>query len=46
MHPGNSAGGPLTPGLVFEMLNAHQRTAALKAAIELDIFRDVYKRQC
>jgi len=41
MHPGNSAGGPLTPGLVFEMLNAHQRTAALKAAIELDIFRAV-----
>jgi len=27
MHPGNSAGGPLTPGLVFEMLLAHQRTA-------------------
>jgi 2-polyprenyl-3-methyl-5-hydroxy-6-metoxy-1,4-benzoquinol methylase len=31
----------LTPGLVFEMLNAHQRTAALKAAIELDLFRAV-----
>jgi O-methyltransferase domain/Dimerisation domain len=29
------------PGLVFEMLNAHQRTAALKAAIELDLFRAV-----
>jgi SAM-dependent methyltransferase len=31
----------LNPGLVFEMLNAHQRTAALKAAIELDLFRAV-----
>jgi SAM-dependent methyltransferase len=29
------------PGLIFEMMNAHQRTAALKAAIELDIFRVV-----
>lgn len=29
------------PGLVFEMMNAHQRTAALKAAIELDVFRAV-----
>jgi 2-polyprenyl-3-methyl-5-hydroxy-6-metoxy-1,4-benzoquinol methylase len=27
--------------LVFEMVNAHQRTAALKAAIELDVFRAV-----
>jgi len=33
MHPGNGAEGPLTPGLVFEMLQAYQRTAALKAAI-------------
>jgi hypothetical protein len=31
----------LNPGLVFEMLQAHQRTAALKAAIELDVFRAV-----
>ncbi|MDP9049893.1 MAG: methyltransferase domain-containing protein [Acidobacteriota bacterium] len=30
---------PLNPGLVFEMVNAHQKTEALKAAIELDIFR-------
>jgi len=29
------------PGLVFDMLQAHQRTAALKAAIELDVFRAV-----
>jgi SAM-dependent methyltransferase len=32
---------PPNPGIVFEMLNAHQRTAALKAAIDLDIFRAV-----
>ena len=31
------------PGLVFEMVQAHQRTAALKAAIELDVFRAVGK---
>jgi hypothetical protein len=41
MHPGNLPEGPLTPGLVFEMLQAHQRTAALKAAIDLDVFRAV-----
>jgi SAM-dependent methyltransferase len=33
--------GPPNPGLVFEMVNAHQRTAALKAAIDLDIFRAI-----
>ncbi len=32
---------PLNPGLVFEMVQAHQRTAALKAAIDLDIFTAV-----
>jgi len=31
----------LTPALVFEMLQAHQRSAALKAAIDLDVFRAV-----
>jgi len=41
MHAGNSAEGPLTPGLVFEMMQAHQRTAALKAAIDLDVFREL-----
>jgi len=41
MYSGNHVGGPLTPGLVFEMLQAHQRTAALKAAIDLDLFRAV-----
>lgn len=32
---------PLTPTVVFENLQAFQRTAALKAAIELDVFRAV-----
>ncbi|MDE3188052.1 MAG: class I SAM-dependent methyltransferase [Acidobacteriota bacterium] len=41
MQPGNPPGVPLNPGLVFEMLQAHQRTAALKAAIDLDLFRAV-----
>jgi O-methyltransferase domain/Dimerisation domain len=30
-----------SPALVFETLNAHQRTAALAAAIELDLFRAI-----
>jgi hypothetical protein len=41
MHPSMSAEGSVNPGLVLEMLNAHQRTAALKAAIDLDVFRAV-----
>jgi SAM-dependent methyltransferase len=41
MHSGNPADGPLTPGLVFDMMQAHQRTAALKAAIDLDVFSAV-----
>lgn len=32
---------PLTPGIVFESLQAHQKTSALLAAIELDIFRAI-----
>ena len=36
-----SAGAALTPAVVFENLQAHQRTFALKAAIELDIFRAI-----
>jgi 2-polyprenyl-3-methyl-5-hydroxy-6-metoxy-1,4-benzoquinol methylase len=36
----NSAASP-NPGLVFDMVNAHQRSAALKAAIDLDLFRAV-----
>ncbi len=34
-----SQAAPLNPGIVFDMVQAHQRTAALKAAIELDVFR-------
>ena len=41
MSPGKVTEAPLTPGLVFEMLQAHQRTAALRAAIDLDVFRAV-----
>ncbi len=41
MQSESHAGAPLTPGLIFEMLQAHQRTAALKAAVDLDIFRAV-----
>jgi len=41
MQSGNPSGAPLNPGLVFEMMQAHQSTAALKAAIDLDIFRAV-----
>ncbi len=32
---------PPNPGLVFDMVNAHQRSAALKAAIDLDVFRAI-----
>jgi SAM-dependent methyltransferase len=31
----------LTPAVIFDMLQAHQRTAALKAAIDLDLFRAI-----
>jgi SAM-dependent methyltransferase len=41
MQSAKPADGPLTPAIVFEMLQAHQRTAALKAAIDLDVFRAV-----
>lgn len=41
MHPANSDEAPANPGLIFDMLQAHQRTAALKAAIELDVFSAV-----
>src|SRR3954469_7418897 len=37
MQPDNAP----NPRLVFEILQSHQRTAALKAAIELDVFRAV-----
>jgi 2-polyprenyl-3-methyl-5-hydroxy-6-metoxy-1,4-benzoquinol methylase len=41
MHSLSPSEAAPNPGLVFEMLNAHQRTAALTAAIELDLFRAV-----
>ncbi len=41
MQPEGSEQIPLNPGLVFDILQAHQRTAALKAAIDLDVFRAV-----
>jgi hypothetical protein len=41
MQSGIPAEPPLNPGLVFDMVQAHQRTAALKAAIDLDVFRAV-----
>lgn len=41
MHEESPAAAPLNPGIVFDMVQAHQRTAALKAAIQLDVFRAV-----
>jgi len=41
LNPANAAETPLTPAPIFEMLQAHQRTAGLNAAIELDLFRAV-----
>jgi len=42
MQNGHAAeAAPLNPGIVFDMVQAVQRTAALKAAIDLDIFRAV-----
>lgn len=38
MHQPNNPQAPLTPAPIFEMLLAYQRTAALKAAIELNVF--------
>jgi SAM-dependent methyltransferase len=38
-----SQAAPPNPGIIFDMVQAHQRTAALKAAIDLDIFRAVGK---
>jgi SAM-dependent methyltransferase len=36
-----SEAAPVNPGLVFAMMQAHQQTAALKAAIDLDVFAAV-----
>jgi SAM-dependent methyltransferase len=39
----HNTAAPPNPGLVFDMIQAHQRTAAIKAAIELDIFSAIGK---
>jgi SAM-dependent methyltransferase len=41
MQPANHDERPVTPDLYFEMLNGHQSTAALKAALDLDLFRAI-----
>jgi SAM-dependent methyltransferase len=41
MQNGSHVDAPLNPGIVFDMVQAVQKTAALKAAIDLDIFRAV-----
>jgi len=41
MEPASGAKIPPTPAVIFENLQAYQRTFALQAAIELDIFRAV-----
>ena len=38
MQPTNTPDAPLTPGPIFDMLLAYQRTAALKAAVDLNVF--------
>jgi 2-polyprenyl-3-methyl-5-hydroxy-6-metoxy-1,4-benzoquinol methylase len=43
MNPANNPEGPPNPALVFDVLLAYQRTAALKAAVDLDVFRAVSK---
>lgn len=41
MHDHSASGAPLTPAIVFDTLQAYQKTYALQAAIELDLFRAV-----
>ena len=41
MEKSGHPGGVPSPGLVFETLTAYQRSAALRAAIELDLFRAI-----
>jgi len=41
MQNGHATEAPLNPSLVFDMVQAVNRTAALKGAIDLDIFRAV-----
>ena len=41
MQPAFAADSAPTPAIIFEILLAHQRSAALRTAIELDLFRAV-----
>ena len=41
MTPTREAGAPPSPALIFDLLSSYQRTAALRAAIELDLFRAI-----
>jgi hypothetical protein len=41
MHPQSPKDAPPNPGLVFELVLSYQRTAALKAAVDLDLFRAI-----
>ncbi len=41
MTPAPQTGTPPSPGLIFDLLLSHQRSAALRAGIELDLFRAV-----
>ena len=41
MQPVNAADAAPNPGIIFDTLLAHQRSAALRAAIDLELFRAV-----
>lgn len=41
MHPATVSAPEPNPALIFDTLNAYQRSAALKAAIELDLFTGI-----
>ncbi|MGB6974611.1 MAG: class I SAM-dependent methyltransferase [Terracidiphilus sp.] len=41
MQDAKPAAAPLNPGIVFQMVQAKQQTAALKTSIDLDLFRAV-----
>ena len=45
MTPERQATGQPTPALLFDTLNAHQRTEAIKAAIELNLFTAIAEGQ-
>src|SRR5260370_33464808 len=41
MTTAGTSGHKPAPGIIFDNLNAYQRSAALKAAIELDLFSEI-----